>query len=161
MSTLFFETTSVAELVKRGLTSHAADSAAEAIDRSSQQPMVLVVDDEHVIADTLVLILNRNGFCATAAYDGESALQLACATPPDILISDVMMPGRNGVELAIAVQRSCPHCRILLFSGNAATQSFLETAREMGHDFEFLDKPVHPDILLQRLSARALRDDAA
>jgi YesN/AraC family two-component response regulator len=40
---------------------------------------------------------------------------------PDLILSDVMMPGLSGIELAIAIQRECPECKILLFSGHAHT----------------------------------------
>ena len=54
---------------------------------------VLVIDDEKNLADTLVWILERAGFEATAAYDGESALQRLDAFQPDAVISDVIRPG--------------------------------------------------------------------
>ena len=50
-----------------------------------QQPVVLVVDDERVIADTLSVILSRSGFSVATAYEGESALELAKVTLPDMV----------------------------------------------------------------------------
>jgi DNA-binding response OmpR family regulator len=114
-------------------------------------PLVLVVDDERVIADTLTTILSRSGFNAITAYDGETALALANATPPDLLISDVVMPGMTGVDLAIALTHVLPACKVLLFSGQAATVDLLEKARESGHDFTTLAKPVHPTDMLMRV----------
>jgi len=114
---------------------------------------VLVVDDERVIADTLSVILSRSGFSVMTAYDGESALELARAVAPDLLLSDVMMgPGMNGTELAIQVVRDQPGCKVLLFSGHAATADLLAHAREAGHDFTLLTKPVHPADLLARIA---------
>ncbi len=107
-------------------------------------PLVLVVDDERVIADTLTTILSRSGFDAITAYDGETALTLASTTPPDLLISDVVMPGMTGVDLAIALTHAIPTCKILLFSGQAATVDLLKKARESGHNFTTLAQPVHP-----------------
>jgi DNA-binding response OmpR family regulator len=114
-------------------------------------PLVLVVDDERVIADTLTTILSRSGFDAITAYDGESALALAKATPPDLLISDVVMPGMTGVDLAIALTQAIRTCKVLLFSGQAATVDLLQKARESGHDFTTLTKPVHPTDILRRI----------
>jgi len=117
------------------------------------QPMVLVVDDERVIADTLSVILTRSGFSVMTAYDGESALELAAAIPPDLLLSDVMMgPGIDGTELAIQMVRSYPDCKVLLFSGHAATVDLLAKARMSGHDFSLLTKPIHPADLLSRIA---------
>jgi CheY-like chemotaxis protein len=117
-----------------------------------QRPVVLIVDDERVIADTLSMILSRSGFSTMTAYDGTSALALATATPPDLLISDVVMPGMTGVELAITLTQIIPRCKVLLFSGQAATVDLLEKARHDGHDFIALAKPVHPTDMLRRIS---------
>lgn len=122
------------------------------ISPEKQRPIILVVDDERVIANTLSIILSRSGFSTMTAYDGESALELARTIPPDLLISDVMMPGMTGVELAIAVTKAIPGCKVLLFSGQAATADLLEKARHAGHDFTVLTKPVHPTDMLWRIS---------
>ena len=116
------------------------------------QPVVLIVDDEKVIADTLSIILSKSGFATLTAYDGSNALKLARNQTPDLLISDVMMPGMTGIELAITVKQTIPGCRILLFSGQAATVDLLEKARHDGHDFTTLTKPVHPTDMLKRIS---------
>ncbi len=124
-------------------------------DRNSMEPerrVILVVDDERMIADTLTMILNMNGFATLTAYDGMEALELAQIVPPDLLISDVVMPGMTGVELAIALAESAPACRILLFSGQAATVDLLAEARAEGKMFTTLTKPVHPTDLLRCIS---------
>lgn len=128
-----------------------------------RRPTVLVVDDEHVIADTLTAILEYQGFSATAAYNAQSALDMARSNPPALLITDVVMPGMTGVELAIALKKTVPHCKILLFSGQAATADLLSEARGEGHNFTVLSKPVHPTELLAKVSAMGLtsKDDAA
>jgi CheY-like chemotaxis protein len=117
-----------------------------------EQPVVLVVDDEKVIADTLSMILSRSGFSTMTAYDGITALELARELSPDLLISDVVMPGMTGVELAIKVTQTIPGCKVLLFSGQAATVNLLEKARHAGYDFTALTKPIHPTDMLRRIS---------
>src|ERR1700733_13668103 len=72
------------------------------------RPVVLIVDDERVIADTLSAILSRSGFSTMTAYDGPGALKLARERKPDLLISDVMMPGMTGIELAITIKQTIP-----------------------------------------------------
>jgi DNA-binding NtrC family response regulator len=116
------------------------------------RPIVLIVDDERVIADTLSIILSKSGFSTMIAYDAESALELARTTPPELLISDVVMPGMTGVELAIILTETIPGCKVLLFSGQAATVDLLEKARNAGHNFTALTKPVHPTDMLRRIS---------
>lgn len=117
-----------------------------------KRPSILVVDDEKTIADTLTLILQDAGYTARAAYDGAAALNLSREHAPDLVITDVLMPGMSGVDLALTTQREFPECRILLFSGQAASVDMLEDARSRGHDFELLAKPVDLDELLQKIT---------
>ena len=123
----------------------------EAQAATSARPKVLVADDEQVIANTLAIILNQAGFEARAVYSGEKALESLDDFQPDMLISDVIMTGMTGIEAAIATRNKLPTCKILLFSGQAATADLLEKARQEGHEFEILAKPVHPTDLLAKL----------
>jgi DNA-binding response OmpR family regulator len=123
-------------------------AAVPANNSKTHSPVVLVVDDESVIADTLAEILTRSGYAAMPAYDAEDALETALLMPPELLITDVVLPGMSGIELAITVRRIFPDCRILLFSGQAATTDLLASASTVGHKFELLSKPVHPSDLL-------------
>jgi CheY-like chemotaxis protein len=115
------------------------------------KPRVLVADDEQVIANTLAIILNQSGFEARAVYSGEKAIEAIDEFQPDMLISDVIMTGMTGIEAAIQMREKLPKCKILLFSGQAATADLLERARSQGHEFEILAKPVHPTDLLAKL----------
>jgi DNA-binding NtrC family response regulator len=111
-------------------------------------PIAFVVDDEEIIASTLAAILKISGFSSVAFTDPFKALESAESREPSVLISDVIMPGMNGIELAVRIQSKYPKCKILLFSGQAATADLLETARSEGHDFVLLGKPIHPSELL-------------
>lgn len=112
---------------------------------------ILVADDEQVIANTLAIILNQAGFEARAVFSGEKAVETIDSFQPDLLISDVIMTGMTGIEAAIITRSKLPRCKILLFSGQAATADLLEKARKQGHEFEILAKPVHPTDLLAKL----------
>ena len=112
---------------------------------------VIVADDEHVIADTLAYILNQAGFEATPVYTGLEAVDLAHRINPDLLVTDVIMPDMNGIEAAINIRGFLPTCKVLLFSGQAATAGLLEEARKRGYEFEILSKPVHPQDLVAKL----------
>jgi CheY-like chemotaxis protein len=113
---------------------------------------IIVVDDEPVIADTLVDILNGEGYRAVAVSDGASALKWAAMIKPDAVISDVMMPDLNGIDTAKEILKLLPQCRIILFSGHAASTELLNKARMDGFEFEVLAKPVNPDRLLSMLA---------
>lgn len=113
---------------------------------------VLVVDDEEILANTTVEILNLAGFCAFSAYDGQTALELAAKFHPDVLLTDVVMPGMNGVELAVAISKVLPATEVLLISGQAGTLDLLEKVRGEGYSFELVAKPIHPMKLIERLN---------
>lgn len=127
------------------------DSFAHPKTGELQKPRVLVVDDERIIADSIAAILNRSGFDAIAHYGGESAIAFIQNECPDIMLSDVMMPGTNGIQLAKAVSAHCPNTRIVLISGNAATPNLLDHAFGDGSPFELLSKPIHPTQLIHIL----------
>jgi CheY-like chemotaxis protein len=84
------------------------------------------------------------------------ALAAARLESPDLVISDVAMPGISGVDLAIQMRAQYPRCKILLFSGRATTLDLLEDSRAHSYGFRLLQKPVHPSEFLYqkgRLSA--------
>jgi DNA-binding NtrC family response regulator len=114
---------------------------------------ILIVDDEPVLADTLAIIFRRAGYHATAVYSCEDAIPFIHANQPLFVVSDVVMPGMNGVALAKLIRGSYPGCGVLLFSGNADTHDLLETARAEGHDFEVLAKPVSPPKMLEKVAS--------
>jgi DNA-binding NtrC family response regulator len=109
---------------------------------------IIVVDDEPIIADTLVDILNGEGYKAVALSDGTSAIKWAHMIEPDVVISDVIMPNINGIDTAKEILKIRPQCRIILFSGQAASIDLLEEAKRAGFQFEVLPKPINPDRLL-------------
>jgi CheY-like chemotaxis protein len=117
----------------------------------ARRPRILVVDDERIIADTMAEILEGAGFQTATAYDGWNALQVAGVLQPDYLLSDVLMPRMNGVDLAIAIRKMYPAARILLFSGQAGITEILRAAQNQGFQFELIAKPIHPLSLVARL----------
>lgn len=112
---------------------------------------IIVVDDEPIIADTLVTILEGEGHDALAVSHGESAIKWARLVLPDAIISDVIMPGMDGIETAKAIMQLLPNCRIILFSGQTAGIDLLAKARAEGYLFEVLPKPINPEKLLEKL----------
>ena len=123
----------------------------EALTAASKRRVAFVVDDEHVIATLTAIILNKAGFEAHAMFSGEEAVASLATLQPDLLITDVVMGRMNGIEVATIFRNKLPDCKILLFSGQAATNDLLEKAHAQGHDFEILAKPVHPADLIAKL----------
>ena len=118
---------------------------------SSTAPCVFVVDDQPVIASTLAAILQMHGFSAKFFTSPLEALAAARTKSPDLLISDVEMPGLCGIELAIQMKAQYPTCKILLFSGRPSSLDLLDAARARGHNFDLLLKPVHPREFLSEI----------
>ena len=112
---------------------------------------ILVVDDEPLIANTLVTILRSKGFAASAAYNAREAMHSAVELAPDVLLTDVMMPEMNGVELAIALKELAPDCAVILFSGHAYINNIVDDPRCAKYNFPLLSKPIHPDELLAHI----------
>jgi DNA-binding NtrC family response regulator len=112
---------------------------------------IFVVDDEIRISETLALILSRNGFTVSSFTDPLKALEKVSSRSPDVVLTDVVMPHLSGIDLAIRIKEKHPACKILLFSGQAETLDLLGAARQQGHDFSLLAKPVHPLEILQRI----------
>ncbi len=113
---------------------------------------VLIVDDERWTSDTLATIFNIAGYEALATYSAEEALEIINTWQPALVIVDVVLPRMNGIDLAIDLAGRCPACQILLFSGNPSTAQLARAAAQAGHPFEILEKPVHPDLMLERAS---------
>ena len=126
--------------------------------RQEESPRVIVVDDEVTIAATLALILDKSGFSATHFTNPLDALQSVETEPPDLLISDVVMPQMSGIDLAISVRKIHPECMVLLFSGQAKSVDLLQRARDQGYDFHLLAKPIHPSDLLCQVRGMTARE---
>ena len=113
--------------------------------------IVMVVDDEPLVADTLAMILTHAGYRAVRAYDARTALEMASVRAPDLLISDVAMPMMNGVELALGMVSLAPACKVVLFSGHARSVDLIR-AYDAGHDFPLMAKPMHPREMLGQVA---------
>jgi CheY-like chemotaxis protein len=111
--------------------------------------VVLIVDDERVVAESTAEIFLLAGHDAYSASSAEEALTIAKRVRPDLLVTDVMMPGKNGIELAITLLAKVPGCQVLLISGQAETSDLLEMAEEKGHRFEIVAKPLWPPDLVR------------
>ena len=111
---------------------------------------ILIVDDERLIADTLAIIFRRAGFKAYTAYSGLDGLEAARRFRPSLVLSDVNMPGLDGISMAMAIQQEIPSTAIMLFSGQASTTELLSKAEILGFHYEILQKPVPAPELLRR-----------
>lgn len=121
----------------------------------SGKTTILVVDDEPVIRETILEILQEEGFEALGMSNATQALSWAKRLQPDVVLTDVIMPGLNGIDLAVQLSGALPQCRVILFSGQAAATDLINKARAQGHEFEILPKPINPEILVSKLRSAA------
>lgn len=122
--------------------------------KGGRRSRILVVDEESATADALAGILRHNGYATEAVYDGISALQRALLSPPELVITDVVLPGMSGVQLAVTIKRAYPNCKILLYSGQASTPELIRSPHCAPYDFTLLSKPVRPSDLLALVEHR-------
>jgi DNA-binding NtrC family response regulator len=113
------------------------------------RPRVLVVDDDRILADSLALILRGRGFDSRSVYSGEDAAELALSWDPNAVIADVVMGKMDGVTLAIYLAQALPSCKVILMSGNMATEQLIDNSKKLGHDFPLLAKPFPPDSMFE------------
>lgn len=125
------------------------DSVIQELPRAfaRQAPNILVVDDDDIICDVLSELLQEAlGYNVTCALSAEEALARLEVDPYDVVLTDVVMPGMNGLELAKIVRRQFPKTQVILSTGHAPT-SILEDMQP----YRVLLKPYGLDDLKQTL----------
>jgi CheY-like chemotaxis protein len=115
---------------------------------------VLVVDDDRLVADTLTLIFEKNGFKAKAAYSADEALESSREFAPHLLLCDVTMPVRDGLSLVEDMTHEFPACRILVLTGFYSNlKSVREQAHKLSRPLGVLTKPCQPSEILREAAA--------
>ena len=112
---------------------------------------VLLVEDDHDIAEPLARALTREGYEVTAAGDGQVALQTVLDAPPDLIILDVGLPGMDGLEVCRNVRDVHPQVPILMLTARDEEPDRI-IGLEVGAD-DYLTKPFSPRELVARMKA--------
>ena len=118
---------------------------------------ILVVDDEEAIREVLAQYLRRAGFVVLEAADGPSALRIATATPPDLLILDLMLPGMDGLEVCRTLRETLA-APILMLTARSEEDDTLEGFRAGADDY--VSKPFSPREVVMRAQAIMRRVEA-
>mgnify|MGYP006295083797 CR=1 FL=1 len=112
-------------------------------------PNVLVIDDDKPLREMILQLLTREGIDAVGAVDGKEALKKLDEQAFDLLITDIVMPDMEGLELITHLRKACPDLPVIAISGGAriGPESYLEMARMLGarHTFQ---KPMAPAALM-------------
>ena len=123
------------------------------------QGRILIVDDEHEMAQLLGQLMHREGLTPLLAKDGTEALQLIRTGNPDVLLADLKMPGMDGMELMRKARDLDPELPVILITGFAEVCGAVEAIRAGAHDY--LAKPfehhqvIH--VVLRALNERRLK----
>jgi CheY-like chemotaxis protein len=119
---------------------------------------VLIIDDNDAVRSTMARILGLAGYETVTAGDGNEGLARMRAEHPDLIITDIIMPEKEGIETIRLILAERPGAKIMAVSGGGrhGTMDFLSAARKLGAT-EVLQKPFEPDDLVNRV-ARCLED---
>jgi two-component system response regulator HydG len=101
---------------------------------------VLVVDDEAPNIDSLRRIFEREGFAVLTATSGRNALDVCRRQPVHVVVSDLMMPGMNGIELVKALKTVVPDAEVVLMTAFGTVEKAVEAMRAGAYDF--VEKPL-------------------
>ena len=115
---------------------------------------VLVIDDDRLVADTLSLVYNANGYECEATYSAAEGFERARNFAPDLLLCDVTMPDESGLQLAHRMQEAMPDVRVLMLTAYASNAAMVSAhSRRMRRPLKLLAKPCRPDDLLRETDA--------
>ncbi len=98
---------------------------------------VLIVDDEPEVVELISIVLDRDDLQLLEAYDGDDALEIVQAERPDLMITDLMMPGLDGIELCRRVKADPVSSGMMIITMSARRELYAE---DCGAD-EFIRKP--------------------
>lgn len=113
---------------------------------------VLVVDDDRLVADTLRMVFATNGFDSEACYSAAEALRKARTFAPELLLCDVMMPGKNGLQLVAELRREMPECQMIMLTAYLTNAASVELeALRMNRPLKLINKPCRPELLLKEV----------
>ena len=131
---------------------HSARKRSQQVPPPEKKVKVMIVDDEITVAQTTARLLGIFGYECYAVYNPADALACADSFTPDVVLSDVIMDGMNGVELCLEIKKILPKSRILLFSGHVPTaHALMQDAGKRGYNFELLAKPLRPEDLVAKI----------
>lgn len=118
--------------------------------KSFLRSRLLIVDFLEATADSLATIFSQEDYEVRREYSAEAALAAAETWQPEVLISDIVMSGMSGLDLAKKLTARYPDCSVILFSGQVSTEIVAEA---LSLQYVFFNKPVHPSVLINEVHA--------
>lgn len=111
---------------------------------------ILVVDDEKPVREMLKDILESAGHEVREASNGFEAIENYKNNPSDLVIMDIIMPEKEGIETIIELRRNYPDIKLIAISGFGEESPYLMMAKHLGADF-ILDKPFSLEAILDKV----------
>jgi CheY-like chemotaxis protein len=113
---------------------------------------ILVIDDDVVVRETLMLILEDKGYEVVSAEDGERGLSVFRSEAPDLVITDIIMPEKEGIQTIREIRALRPLAKIVAISGGGriGNTDFLRIAQQLGA-VDVISKPFDPDEFVERI----------
>ena len=117
-------------------------------------PRILLVDDDDLLRKMLRVTLVKMGHQVVEASDGQEALRLCDAAPPDLILTDLIMPEKEGLETIAEVHRTHPAVKIIAMSGGGrgSAENYLHLAERLGAH-RTLSKPFSNEALAEAIAA--------
>jgi DNA-binding NtrC family response regulator len=118
---------------------------------------ILIIDDELSIRSLLSKILEREGYGVMTAPDGKEGMKIVDKMHPDLVITDIIMPEKEGIEIILELKKRYPDIPVIAISGGGlnSSESYLNVAELLGATSVF-EKPIEKEKLLHAVE-KALR----
>ena len=110
---------------------------------SDDAPYVLLIDDEEIALSNLTHVFEREGYKVTACKDGESGLAAMQQTEFDLVLTDLRMPGIDGMDVLKHVRESSPDVPVIMITGHASLDSAVDAMKAGA--YHYISKPYQED----------------
>jgi CheY-like chemotaxis protein len=114
---------------------------------------ILVIDDDAIVRETIIQILEDGGYEVVSAEDGKRGLASFRGEKPDLVITDIIMPEKEGIQTITEIRHDRPDAKVIAISGGGriGNTDFLKIAQKLGAS-DVIAKPFDPDDFLNRVS---------
>ena len=103
-------------------------------------PLILIVEDEVILADSIATYLERHAYATAVAYTGEDGLRLAAENKPDVAVVDLRLPGLDGLKVLQDLREVSPGTEVLIMTAHASVATAVEVLQHGA--FHYLSKPL-------------------